>query len=171
MGDRTYFYIPPLKELNAIPKPSRVKGGGYCGIAAMSAAISIPPLDIYEAIPDWPGYTPSRMIIKTLNAFGFECIRTLVPKQKQRQWPHFIDEKPSPSVIALGRIYYGEGKFADSHWICFKRGFTPNPMLYDNALASLSEFGERWIPTADITFYGEPAKLKSLYFVRSSHGK
>lgn len=166
MGDRAYFYIPPLKELKAIPKPARVKGDrwGYCGIAAISAAISVPPLDVYKAIPDWHGYTPSRMIIKTLKEFGFECLRTLVPKEAQRQWPHLAEQKPSS--IALGRVYYGEGKYADSHWVCFKWGFSPNPMLYDNALASLSEFGERWIFTKLITFFAAPAKLKSLYFVR-----
>ncbi|MBA4349505.1 MAG: hypothetical protein C0415_05915 [Thermodesulfovibrio sp.] len=178
MDNKPYFYIPPLRELESIPKPARVKGDrwGYCGIAAISAAISIPPLDVYKAIPNWPGYTPSKMIIKTLNEFGFECLRTLIPKKDQRQFPRFTEAYPSS--VALGRIYWGEGKFVDSHWICFKwRSNLPStdmsiwaapdlyPMLFDNGLASLPEFGERWISTTMLSFWGEPVKIKSLYFV------
>lgn len=162
------LYIPPLSELDQIPKPARVKGDrwGYCGIAAISAAIGISPLIIHKSIPDWPGYTPSRMIKDILKNFGYSCVREIVPKLFQRTWPQFPIHKPS--WTALGRIYFGEGKWADSHWVCFK--WCPqNPDddlplhyagLYDNAFRL-----EEWFDTHHLEFYSNPAALKSLYWI------
>ncbi|MEW6115630.1 MAG: hypothetical protein AB1553_01860 [Nitrospirota bacterium] len=159
------IYVPDRQELNSIKKPAKVKGNrwGFCGIAAMSAAIGIAPLKICDSIPDWPGYTPSRMLIETLAKFGYDCRRILIPKLEQQMWPLY--QAGHPSKIAIGRIYWSEGKYADSHWICFNWSMEslddPYPGLYDNT------FYDGWWDTRHLKFYIEnrTAKLKSLYFV------
>ncbi len=107
------IYVPPYNELLQIPKPARAKGErwGFCGIAAMSAATGTPPLKVHSLIPDWPGYTPSRTIKATLDKLGYGSLRVLVPKEQQRQWPGY--RVTYPSQTALGRIYFGEGKYAN----------------------------------------------------------
>lgn len=156
-------FVPFINELEQIPKPIKTRRGwGYCGIAAMSAATGIPPLTIYNKIPNWPGYTPSYMIKATLKEFGYTYIRELVAKYSQRAWPCRISDSP---LVALGRLYFGDGKYASSHWICFR--WTPTDMfpgLYDSALNI-----ECWIPTGhwDVRdyFMENSTKLKSLYFI------
>lgn len=159
------LYVPPYTELQQIPKPARVKGErwGFCGIAAMSAAIGIPPLEVHKAIPDWPGYTPSRMIVATLDGFGYDCRRVLVPRDEQRQWPLY--RVTYPSQTALARIYFGVGKWADSHWFTLNWERKANdcyPLVYDNAH---EVFRAGWQWTGAWEFHDEPVKLKSLYFV------
>jgi hypothetical protein len=173
------WYIPPRADLETIPKPSRVKGDrwGYCGIAAISAATAVPPLKVLQAIPDWPGYTPMRMVLSTLEKLGFGFRRVLVPKDAQRQWPTF--EGGFPSTVAIGRIYWGEGKWADSHYVVFRwPPDHPWPYWYDNALKKDEQsFMDGWAHSSLITFeevYGAcrdchainpEVRLKSLYFV------
>lgn len=159
------MYIPLYSDLQQIPKPGRVKGDrwGFCGIAAMSAATGVPPLTVHSLIPDWPGYTPSRMIVATLDKLGYDCRRVLVQRDQQRQWPKY--RVTYPSQTALGRIYFGEGKFADSHWFTLHWDVQDTgapPMIYDNAA---EEFRHKWGWTAQWEFHGAPVKLKSLYFV------
>ncbi len=159
------MYVPPYNELLQIPKPKRVKGErwGFCGIAAMSAAIGVPPLEVHKAIPDWPGYTPSRMIIATLDKFGYDCRRVLVPRDEQRKWPRY--RVTYPSQTALARIYFGEGKWANSHWFTLHwdiQDAGAPPMIYDNAA---EEFRHKWGWTGRWCFHDEPVKLKSVYFV------
>ncbi len=159
------MYVPPYNELLQIPKPARAKGDrwGFCGIAAISAAIGVPPLEVYKAMPDWPGYTPSRMIVSTLDRFGYNCNRVLVPRDEQRQWPRY--RVTYPSHTALARIYFGEGKFANSHWFVFHWDVQDPgvpPMIYDNAIEI---WRAEWGWTGGYEFYNLPAKLKSLYFV------
>ena len=151
-------YAPPLHELEQIKRPKGAPANwGYCGIAAMSAATSISPLELFRSIPDWRGYTPSRMVIKTLERFGYGVERRVVPKENQRRWPFQLHL----SRIALGRVYFSDGKYADSHWICFY--WEPPdymPFLFDNRFLE-----GRWRHTFLLGFYPEPARLKSLYFV------
>lgn len=155
-------YAPPLHELEQIKRPKGAPANwGYCGIAAMSAATSISPLELVRSIPDWRGYTPSRMVIKTLERFGYGVERRVVLKNAQRLWPIWRNEYPS--YIALGRIYYDSGKYADSHWICFYWAYgydVVRPFLYDNNFQD-----EQWRDTLSLDFYDAPTKLKSLYFV------
>ncbi len=166
------MYVPPWTELQQIPKPARVKGErwGFCGIAAMSAATGVPPLTIHSMIPDWPGYTPSRTIIATLDKLGYDCKRVLLPKDVQQKWPGWSTDYPSGT--ALGRIYFGEGKFANSHWFTLHwknhdlEGSLPapgmDPMVYDNAD---DNFRHKWQNSWGWNFWPAPVKLKSLYFV------
>lgn len=159
------MYVPPYNDLLQIPKPARVKGErwGFCGIAAMSAAIGVPPLDVHRAIPDWPGYTPSRTIVATLDKFGYDCRRILIPRDEQRQWPRY--RVTYPSQTALARIYFGHGKWADSHWFTLHwdvRDTGAPPMIYDNAA---EEFRHKWVWLGGYEFHEEPVRLKSLYFV------
>lgn len=157
-------YAPPVHELEQITRPKGAPAEwGYCGIAAMSSVTGIPPLEIYNKIPDWKGYTPSRTIIQTLTELGYEVNRALVKKPFQRKWPSLLEY---PSVfktdMALGRIYFGEGKYAGSHWICFYWHESPSyPYLYDNCYQD-----EKWRNTTCLEFYEEPIRLKSLYFVK-----
>ncbi len=160
------MYVPPYNELLQIPKPTRVKGErwGFCGIAAMSAATSVPPLTVHSLIPDWPGYTPSRMIVATLDRLGFDCRRVLVQRDQQRQWPGY--RVTFPSRTALGRIYFGEGKFVDSHWFTLQwqerfGNVLLYPHIYDNADETSRE---QWIFTEGWNFWPDPVRLKSLYF-------
>ncbi len=156
------LYAPPIAELDKIQKPKGARPNwGYCGIAAMSAATGINHLEILEAIPEWPGYTPSRMVIKTLEQFGYKVERILIPKDKQASWPAYMPEYPSR--VALGRIYYGDGKYSDSHWICFRwvnGGWIHRILLYDNLFRH-----DCWFNVVGKCFYRPPTKLKSLYFV------
>lgn len=104
------------------------------------------------------------MVIDIFLKFGYSCKRILIPKNEQRIWPVFKSDYPSK--IALGRIYFGEGKYADSHWIVFWwiEDSYKEPLLYDNAFRE-----ERMFDTRKIVFYDEPVKLKSLYFINRNN--
>ncbi len=157
-------YTPPRSELALIQKPKgAAKEWGSCGIAAISAATGVPPLDVLAAMPGWPGYTSSKMIIKTLEDLGFGCTRRLVPKTEQKIWPTLNDS--FPSKIALGRIYWGEQKHDGSHWICLKWFAGKTPLFYDSLFEN-----NGWYSTDDISHY-PGAFLKSLYFITKGTGK
>jgi hypothetical protein len=112
-------------------------------------------------MPGWRGFTPSKLLTATLDKLGYGCTRRIVPQKAQQGWP--VGDGPS---VAVGRLYWGEGRFAGSHWVCFffPEGHQP-PLLYDNSFQD-----EMWRDTAKLQFYASPTKLKSLYWLERKEG-